>query len=1326
MKKIIITIFLTSFIILHSFSQADVYWEKDSVISSGDIGKFEIFNNRNLLGVAYSDTLKKFGLYIKYTTDGFSWQNPLLIVNKYFSNNEFGEDFSVYIDNDNILYVCYRENKNKFVILKITYPFNTDNIEKIAEIKSNVLIYLPKIYIDSNKDIHLLYSSNKENSFIILYKKLNQQGDILKEDIIGRSYKSALNPYIMEYNKTLYIVFQAKDEQIETGFFYNIILASSNTWGLSWTYENIAKSTGENNQSPYLLIEGGKANLVWEKEDKNFVSHIYYKTFDINRRVNENDIEKRISSETSEAYSPFIISFKNILNIFWYDNIGGSFQNYQCQIIEDEIFEPQIIKLKKGRTLDNKPVIFKNNLKYIWLQKDRQNLLYYIFTDTYVKTPKIEGINIGANHYTNSKNIKFRWELINDTSGIRGYKVHLTKNANEKIPTDSPLIFYRDTTKEYNNLADGEWYFKLKVYDNAGNESDESIFSFTVDTEPPMPPVFINQEYDEDGTLKNNSPVIKWKDADEELQSYRYYYKLYNAGNNLIQKDISYINEKSLKYTTNKEVQINNLDNGILLFGIQGIDKAGNKSEINWTQYSLNDYKAVTYISYIKNKINNTGDNVLEIYGRGFRDDGNIQAVYIDKDKKAPYDYTIYNNNYIVENDRFLKQLKEADIDDGLYYIGVHHPVRGIVFYNEKYNFSGEWIFKNRDENIFTFNRLVLFNKNINATNILLLIIGIVWILLILLIFKAILSTINEKIQLDKLILGLEEAKKELGEEEYLERRKLMRKKGLGLTFKYTLLILLLVISIVFATSFSLSAMALRNERRNLANEMKERANLVLENYEVTMAEIFTYEKGDLIAPIDATNNISLLPDIGFALFRQVTGESYFAKGGNLNVFFKGTNVDTLTDEDIEKIIREEVFTKETESLIEKYKKNPVSSLNIMPDYDPTKLSKKYIFIKPVLNKDTKALEAVIVLGYSFEKIIKLIRDETWYLIRLAFIVTLIAIFISVIGAVFLAATTIRPIRIMSKHVNVISTTEDYENLLGTENEKITVKSSDEIGILASSINDMTAKLIEKAKADKQMMLGKEIQKKFITMAPYEDNYINIYGFYEGAKGVSGDYFDYKKLDDNHYAFIICDVAGKAVPAALIMVQISTIFHSFCTNFNPKKDKIETVSIVNSINDTVAERGFSGRFAAILVLIVNIKTGKVLMTNAGYTQVLVYRDNKKKAEWIKLNDAGAAGVFPSYMLPNPYVQEGTMLNKGDIIYLFTDGIEESRNGRMIKNEKGEEHPEEFGIDRIKNIIDKSHGRLPKEVIDILIEEEKIFRGPLEQYDDLTILGIARK
>jgi len=535
---------------------------------------------------------------------------------------------------------------------------------------------------------------------------------------------------------------------------------------------------------------------------------------------------------------------------------------------------------------------------------------------------------------------------------------------------------------------------------------------------------------------------------------------------------------------------------------------------------------------------------------------------------------------------------------------------------------------------------------------------------------------------------------------------------------------------IVSGTAFSISYLAIQNERRNLANEMKEKALIVAKNYHASLMDIYILQKGYTEA-VDISNLTSTFQDVGFVFFKDINeSDAIIRYGEKENVLLKINNLKDMDTTQKNKIVTQKIYNSDLKKYIEEFKQKLNTDTKIYPDFNPDELKDSYIFTQAIIIGDdnNKKYIGEMVIGYSFERILKLIEKETYTLFYIALIVSGIAIFVSVIGAIFLATTTIRPIKKMLKHVELITSKEDYEDLVTDGKDKIIVKSRDEIGILADSINEMTHKLIEKAKADKQLLLGKEIQKKFITLTPIENDKIHIYGFYEGAKGVSGDYFEYKKLDEDNYSFIICDVSGKAVPAALIMVQISTIFHSYFANFkvgSKSFDKV-TVDIITQINDTVEERGFQGRFAATLVLILNVKTGVAYLTNAGYTQMLVYRAHKKECEWIKLFPSGAAGVFPSYMLPEPFQSEKIQVGNGDMLFLFTDGIEEARCGDKKYNEKGEEIIEEFGLERLKEVIEKSPEKTSKGVIDRIMEEEAKFRNGGEQYDDLTLLAVQRK
>ncbi|OHD14036.1 MAG: hypothetical protein A2086_06325 [Spirochaetes bacterium GWD1_27_9] len=1326
-------IFIICFIFINSLiysQQNNFYWDNEDVLASGKVGKIEVFNNNEILGFIFSETSSNFKLFLKYSKDGMSWSESKLLISNFYSNNQNAVDFTATINKDNDIILCYRVNQNKLGVIKLLYDSGYSTQEKIVEIESENSIYLPIIFIDSKNNIHIVYSENTSKDVKIKQKKIKPTKEIWADNIIGDNFKNSINPFIREDKGILYLVFQTKDAPFNDVYYYNIVLAISKDFGETWEYKNLIPSKGENNQRPTILIDNNNLHIVWEKDDENLTSHIAYKIFSIDTL--EEELKINVSNSVSESHLPYLLKYNNFINIFWYDNERGSFQNYFSFIKKDEASPPKMLKQKSGRSLFCVPTLFKSKPVFFWLQQQEQaNIVYYLKTDRDVVTPKIYASDVrnieGAN-YIDRNYLNFSWSKENDISGISGYKVLLTKDPDEKISKDSRLMFYGDTFYEAKNLLEGEWLFKLQAYDYAGNESRVATYKFIVDTIPPEPPIFIEPQFDQTGDLATNIPEIQWDDPSDEVIDFRFYYKLFANNKNPDIIEVAKKNKNADKVLITREKRFKferELDNGQLLVGIQGFDKVGNKSEINWTVYNLTHYTPKTLIASIYLNVQPTGERFLNIYGRGFLIDGKIDKIIIDKDKQEPFDYELTAKDFRIFSDLFIRQTKDIYIEDGTYYIGLSHPTRGLKFDNGRSVFSSKWAFKYEKVNYFSLKDIKVYLKEINLTQFILISIIIFWILIVLILMSSIIQVGREKLYLKHLMVKLERVKEEMSSEEFHMRREEMKKKGLGLTIKYTLLILLLVIIIVVSTSLSISFLAIQNEKRNLAQEMKEKALIVARNYEASLVDIYTLEKGFTEA-VDASNITSTFQDVAFVSFKVDEDDIPIIKyGSKQDVFIKEKN---LTEQDKNKIIIKEVFTDNFIKDINIFKTKLEVETKIYPEFNPKELKNSYIFAQPIIiQKDgKKKYIGVIAIGYSFQRILKLIEEGSYVLFRIALVVTGIAILVSIIGAIFLATTTIRPIRKISKYVELITTKEDYEELIAEGKDKIIIRSRDEIGILADAINEMTHKLIEKAKADKQLLLGKEIQRKFITLAPYEDDFIDIFGFYEGAKGVSGDYFEYRKIDADHFAFIISDVSGKAVPAALIMVQVSTIFHSYFSTYKIQKNKINTVEVVTQINDTVEERGFQGRFAATLVMILNVKTGECHLTNAGYTKILVFREAKKQSEWIPLFSSAAAGVFPSYMLPQPFQQEKIKINKGDSVFLFTDGFEESRNGEKTVDEKGEEHFEEFGEKRIKEVLDNSFGKTPKEIITDLVTTENKFRGNLEQYDDLTIMAVRRK
>jgi len=337
-----------------------------------------------------------------------------------------------------------------------------------------------------------------------------------------------------------------------------------------------------------------------------------------------------------------------------------------------------------------------------------------------------------------------------------------------------------------------------------------------------------------------------------------------------------------------------------------------------------------------------------------------------------------------------------------------------------------------------------------------------------------------------------------------------------------------------------------------------------------------------------------------------------------------------------------------------------------------------YVFYKPVLYRqgsEQTYVRAIVLLRLSTENLLEVLRDAQIEITRTASLIALLAITIGVIGALFLASVIIKPIRRLSIHVEMIRDTEDKSTLEGKD---IKITSHDEIGNLGEIVNDMTHGLVKAAAATKDLTVGKEVQKMFIplstdergkklTTGAVEDENAQFFGYYEGAKGVSGDYFDYLKLDDRHFAVIKCDVSGKGVPAALIMVEVATLFLNYFKDWTYKRNGYRLRPIVGQINDLIESRGFQGRFAAFTLCIFDSISGDVHFCNAGDNLIHLYDASEGRKKIIALTATPASGVFPTSMvdMKGGFVVEKIHLDKGDVLFLYTDGIEEAK--RMFRD-----------------------------------------------------------
>jgi len=207
------------------------------------------------------------------------------------------------------------------------------------------------------------------------------------------------------------------------------------------------------------------------------------------------------------------------------------------------------------------------------------------------------------------------------------------------------------------------------------------------------------------------------------------------------------------------------------------------------------------------------------------------------------------------------------------------------------------------------------------------------------------------------------------------------------------------------------------------------------------------------------------------------------------------------------------------------------------------------------------------------------------------------------------------------------------------------------------------------------------------------------------ARGVSGDYYDIIELpNDVRIGCLVCDVAGKGIPASLVMVMIRTIVHLIADRSLDAKD------FVSFINRGVAGNVGIERFATLSFLLMNPETGEAQYCNAAHHPLLIFR--KSSADFEQIDSEGVPiGIDAGWEYP----QTTFSLYEGDLMVLYTDGITEAMNI----------HDEQFGFTRLKEVIALHAEHGPDEVKESIFKSIDKFVGSASQHDDETLIVLRK-
>ena len=386
----------------------------------------------------------------------------------------------------------------------------------------------------------------------------------------------------------------------------------------------------------------------------------------------------------------------------------------------------------------------------------------------------------------------------------------------------------------------------------------------------------------------------------------------------------------------------------------------------------------------------------------------------------------------------------------------------------------------------------------------------------------------------------------------------------------------------------------------------------------------------------------------------------------------------------------------------EEYNGKNVSEIGISLDLQ--KMNEKTVYECEVLGKPYllgfTAAEGFYIIGAMPYEEAMFMRDVSLYTSTFMQILIFAALFVFIY---FLIKRVI-----INNLQNVNSTLAEITD--GNLNVTVDVRSNAEFASLSDDINS-TVKTLKQyiaeaaARIDKELEYAKQIQLSALpTNFPEHEDYC-IFAQMIAAKEVGGDFYDFYRLNDKTVAFLVADVSGKGIPAAMFMMTAKTII----------KDLAESGLAVNEIftkaNKKLCESNESGMFVTVWMGVLDLENGNLKYANAGHNPPLLLHENGE-FEYLRTRAgfvlAGMEGV-------NYRINEMT-LSPGDRLFLYTDGVPEATNAEEKL----------YGEERLISFMNQNRTADAEKLLPALKANIDEFVGDAPQFDDITMLMLDYK
>jgi len=281
-----------------------------------------------------------------------------------------------------------------------------------------------------------------------------------------------------------------------------------------------------------------------------------------------------------------------------------------------------------------------------------------------------------------------------------------------------------------------------------------------------------------------------------------------------------------------------------------------------------------------------------------------------------------------------------------------------------------------------------------------------------------------------------------------------------------------------------------------------------------------------------------------------------------------------------------------------------------------------------------------------------------------------------------------------------------------TEDRELLMSIAAQLALIIDNAR-LTERMVAQERMRRELALAAEVQQRLLPSRAPKGSAVEIAGFCEPARGVGGDYYDFIDFDNSQLGVAIADVAGKGMPAALLMSTVQATLRSLTArNGSSAPVNHELSSIVGNLNRLLFNSTNGEHYVTFFYATFDRATQRLTYVNAGHNPPL-YLQADADFEVRQLTSGGlVAGAFEHAA----YDQETVQMKPNDLLFLYTDGLSEAMNLEG----------EEFGAGRIMDTLKSIASLSADQIRDVVVRSVREWCAGMSLYDDLTFVVMKVK